>query len=113
MTIGGNEDVSGLDVAMDHEALVGVCHRAADFEKQVEAAGDVKMPAFGIVKNGAAVDELHGEPRNALRSGAAVEQAGDIGVLQLGKNLAFAAQVRGAIGREESGRYGLDGDLLF
>ena len=38
--VGGHEDVSGLQIAVDHQAAVGVLHRGADGQKDFEALAE-------------------------------------------------------------------------
>ena len=45
-----------------------------------------------VLVDGRAFDQLHHEVRNAFVGGAAVQQAGDVGMIEAGKNLALVTE---------------------
>ena len=77
---------------MDHQVPVRVLHRLANLEKEPEAWLDVQ--ALGIAEDidRPPVDMLHHEVGGAVVGIAAVEQAGDIGMLEMRQDLPLLAQ---------------------
>ena len=88
----GDQDVRRLEVAVHDEPAVrvldGVAHRADERDALLDRAG-VRV-AVPVERH--AVDVLHGEERLAVVGEAAVEQAGDVRVVQAGKDLALALE---------------------
>ena len=58
-----DQDVAGLQVAMNNAALVRVLHRIADFDHQRQSLPRVELRVIGVVDEGLAVDDLHGKVR--------------------------------------------------
>ena len=54
--------------------------------------GGVELPELAIVEDVLTLDVLHGEVREAVSRRAAVQQAGDVGMLEAGENLALVAE---------------------
>ena len=90
--VGFDEDVSRFEVAVDDEVLVGVVDGRADVAEDTEAifGGKFLLVAEGV--DGVAFDVLHDEVRTAIRGGAAIEEPGDVGVVEGGDDLSFAAE---------------------
>ena len=109
----GHEDVGGLDVAMNHQALMRVLDRRADTEKQLQALSDRRPVRATELVDRRAVDELHHEIRDAAVGGAAVEEARDVRVIQTRENLALPAEALNDSGRVESRAHQLQRDLLL
>ena len=61
---------------------------------------------------GNAVDELHHQIRRPVGREAAVEQAGDVGMGQLGEHLSFGAKALDGVGVARARSEDLDGDVL-
>ncbi len=68
---------------------------------------------IAIAIDGLALDELHHEIRQSLRGGAAVEQSGDIGMLEARQDLALIAEALHHKGRILTDSDQLDRDLLL
>src|SRR5262249_27247619 len=99
-----DEDVRGLEVAVDDPAVVRGVAGAGD----VLEDGDALVEAEGDLAHGGRVAGLPGE-EGALVGDARVVEAHDVGVLEAGKSVHLAAEalrVAGARPREE-----LHGDL--
>src|SRR5205085_1967968 len=88
----GDENVARLEVAMDDEVLMRVVHRAADHAKQLQALGGCKFARLAVLVYGLALDVFHDEVWQAVGGRAAVEQAGDVRMIEAGKDLAFVAK---------------------
>jgi hypothetical protein len=109
--IGGYQDVSRLEVAMDHQAAVSVQNGSADALHESQAVGDGERLLLNVLGDGAAFDILHHQVGNAVDS-SAVEEAGDIGVFEVGENLAFGSKAGDRIGSGQHAGNDLDGDLF-
>ena len=90
--VGGDEDVAGLEVAVDDEVLVGVLDGGRDLAQEREARAQGEAVGGGVGGDGDAVDVLHDEVRLAVGGDAAVEQGGDVPVVEVGEDLAFVAE---------------------
>ncbi len=108
-----HEDVAGLQVAVDHEVLVGVLHRGADLPEEDEPVPDRELVAAAEVEQRDALDVLHDEVGLAFLGGAAVEQPRDPGVVERGRDLALVAKALQRLRAGHSGADELDGDLLL
>src|SRR6185437_6180344 len=90
--IGGDENVAGLEIAMDDQAAMGVRHGFADLAEEFAAGGDADFLAFAIRRDGGAFDVLHDEVGAAVGNSAAIEEFGDVGVVEGGENLTLLAE---------------------
>ena len=107
-------DVVRLQVAMDHEVLVGKLDSLADpQEKSLSRFWDREAAPLAEAMDGNAIHILHDQIQVAFSGDAAIQQAGNIRMLQAGQNLAFLAEslaekfvARGKIDQ-------FDGDLLL
>ena len=72
---------------MDDQVLVGVLDRRADLAEEVQPRGGVQALRVAVVDDRLALDVLHHEVGQAVRRRAAVEQAGDVRVLEAGEDL--------------------------
>ena len=78
-TIGRNQNIARLDVAMDHELAVRVLHRSAHETEQLQALGRGKLACIAIIVDGlSAFDQLHHEVGQPVFGRAAVEQPSDV-----------------------------------
>ena len=82
-----HEDVRGLQVPMHDEMAMGVGHGVADFEKQRDARARVESARGAVLEQVPAFDVLHREVRKAVGRRAAVEQPGDVRVVEPGEDL--------------------------
>ena len=90
--IGGDQNVAGLEVAMDHLMVVGVSYRLAYFFEKLEALRDRQLAVLAIAVNRLAVHVLHDEIWQAIFGGAAIQQAGDVRVIEIGEDLPLVAK---------------------
>ncbi len=107
----GDEDVGGLEIAMDDAFLMGVLNGHADLGKDGEAVGDGESVGGAEGGDGRASDVLHDEVRMAGGHHAAVVDAGDIGVLHEGEGLAFGLETREDAAGVHAGLDEFDGDV--
>ncbi len=108
-----DEDVAGLDVAMNDKISMGVLDGAEDGEEEAETVFGAEFEGFGVVCDPGSVDILHDEIGNVFGGGAAVEEASDIGMLEAGEDLAFATETLENELGIEAGLDEFDGDLGF
>ena len=60
--------------------------------KELESFGDVQLMRVAVVVQRLPFDKLHDEVRQAVVSGAAVEQAGDVWMIERGEDLSLFAE---------------------
>ena len=107
------QDVLGLDVAVDHAVAVGVAQGAGDLGRDPDGVGDGELLlAAEPVAQRFALDERHDVVRGAADL-ARVDEAEDVGVLQVGDGLDLAEEPLGADHGGEVGAEHLDGDLAL
>ncbi len=111
--IAGDQDVGGLQVAVDDEVLVSGVHCRADTAKQGEPLADGKPVPFAVLVDRHAVDVLHDKVWNAIVRRPAVQQPGDVAVVQPRQDLALGLQPIVVRPGDEAGPDELDGDLLL
>ena len=92
LAVRGDQDIGRLEVAMDDEVLVGVAHGVTDVEKQSEPGVHVEAVRLAVPDDRSTLDELDGEPRLPLGGDAAIEQPGDVGVVEPRQDLAFGEE---------------------
>src|SRR5258708_8628313 len=56
-----HQNISGLEVAMDDAALMGMLYRLAHLDHQFETLADVEFVLFRVFDEGFTVDEFHGK----------------------------------------------------
>ncbi len=88
----GDQDVAGLQVAVDDPLLVGVLHRLADGDEQLQPGPDRKPMAVAVLGDRHPAHQLHHEERLAGRGGAAVVDAGDVRVVHQGQRLPLGVE---------------------
>ena len=91
----GDQDVAGLEIAVNDEPCVGVRDRFAHRQEQPQAFAQAEAQRIAVRAQVAAVDVFEREERLAVRAGAAVEQARDVGMLEAGEDLALGAEALG------------------
>ena len=96
---------------MDHQAVVCVEHRAANALHEAQPVGNRKRFGLHVLRDGDAFDILHHQVGDALR-GAAIEEAGDIGMLEISQDLPFRAKAGHHFGPGQHAGNDFDGDLF-
>jgi hypothetical protein len=79
---------------MHHEALVRVLHGRTHLLDECEPCRDRQRPFVAPIRDGGAIDILHGQKRASVIGGAAVEQARDVRMLERGEDLSLAMEAR-------------------
>jgi hypothetical protein len=90
--VGGDEDIAGLEIAVDDEVLVGDLDGLAHLAEQDEAPSDRQAVLVAVAVDRDTLDVLHHEVRQAVVGGAAVEQPRDVRVVDGGQDLALGAE---------------------
>ncbi len=98
---------------MNDQILMCGVYRRADAAKQREALADRELVPFAILVDRQAVDVFHDQVRDAIVSGAAVQQPGDVAVVESRQDLTFGLETVVIGARDESGPYQLHGHLLL
>ncbi len=87
-----DEDVVGLQVAVHHEAPVGVRDRRQHLPEEREALGNRMRARHHVIGERQALDEFHREPRLPVGADPGVVEARDVGMLELREDVALAAK---------------------
>ena len=91
LAVRGDQDVGRLEVAVHHQAAVGAVDRRADALEEPQPLLQAEARAApAVLVDRHALHPLQHEERPAVGGAAAVEQAGDAGVIQPGEDLALA-----------------------
>ena len=90
----GDEDIRGLQVAMDHAALMRMLHRLADLHEKLEALIDRRARRVGVSRDRRADHMLHGEERATVGREPCIEHLGDVLVTENGQHLALDVESR-------------------
>ena len=85
----GDQNVRGLNVAVDNPFLVGMLHRLADLHEQIEPGRDRQPPLVAVLRQRNAVHQLHDEIGATIFGRAAVEHFGDIRMVHQRQRLAL------------------------
>ena len=105
------QDVLGLDVAMDDAALVGELEGGRDFLRQADRVVDRQLLLPGEAgAEGLALDERHDVIQETIGF-ARIDQAEDVGVLEAGGGLDLGEEAVAADDGAQFGMEDLDGDL--
>src|SRR6478672_3224317 len=103
-----DQDVAGLEIAMNDQVLVRVMNGCAHVPKEFETLSSRELMTLAIAVDWHAIDQLHDEVRNTVVSGAAVKQASDIGMIESSEDLPFMAKALKNELRIESTTHQLD-----
>jgi hypothetical protein len=103
-----DQDVRGLQVAVDDALLVGVLHSRADLHEQLQPLADVQLVGVAVLVERDAPDQLHHEEGGAVGGGAGVEQPGDVGVVHQRDRLPLGLEA----GENDPGSAALDANEL-
>jgi hypothetical protein len=82
-----HQDVSRLQVAVDDEILVRVVDRFADGAEHLEPLSRRDLQSIAVLRDGPAVDELHDEIGLSFFRRSAIEDRGDVRMLETAENL--------------------------
>ncbi len=77
---------------MDDQALVGVLHRPAEQQEELQALRRVELPQLGILAERHPFHVFHDEVGEAVGGGAAIEQARDVRMVEPGEDLPLGAE---------------------
>src|SRR5262249_21743611 len=72
--------------------LVGMLHGLTDRDEDLQPGPQSQPPPVAVLRDRVALDELHHEERLIGRRGAAVEDAGDVGVIHQGQRLTLGIE---------------------
>ena len=84
---GRDENVRGLDVAVDDALLVRVLDRVTDGNEKLEPLAGRELVFVAVFRDGLPLDQFHDEVRAARLGAAAIEHAGDVGMIHHGQRL--------------------------
>ena len=90
--VGGDEHVAGLEVAVNDQVAMHVLDGGAELTEELDAVWDVELVAVAVHVDGCAFDVVHDEVRLSGVGGAAVHEAGDVGVFEGRENLALVPE---------------------
>ena len=111
--VGRDQDVRGLEIAMDDALAVRVLHGVADPRDERDALAEPEPGAIAPLGDRAPFDELEHEVRAAARRRAAVEDPRDARMLHPRERLALAREARDDRRGVHPGLHELDGDDLL
>jgi len=110
--ISRDENVRGLQVAVHHQLAMCVSHGGADAKEQPEAVADGQPVRIAVSVDRLPFDQLHHKVGQAFRCGAAIDEPGYVGMLQIGQDLAFGAETRDRKRGLETALHHFDRNLL-
>ena len=90
-----------------------VLHRRADLPEQLQPRGGIEPARLAVLHDGLALDVLHGEVRQTVGRRPAVEEAGDVRVLEAGEDLTLVAEAADDGIGVHAAFEDLDGDALL
>ena len=106
-----DEDVGGLEIAMNDGFLVGVLDGFTDLNEEAQTIGKRQLSLVAILGDGKALNVFHDEVGLSAESGAGIENLGNAGMIHDGKRLAFRLEALKSDGVEHAGANELQGDL--
>src|SRR5262249_37719618 len=75
------------------QALVGIVNCGANTAEKIQALSYRKRVFIAILRDGqAVVDQFHHEVRKSFTGGGAIQNSGDVGVIETGQNLALVPE---------------------
>ena len=81
MILKADQDIRGLQIAVQNTALMRVQHAVASVHEQLQPCLNTYVFQIAMRMNGKTRDQRHGEPRAAIRRSAAFKNRGHIGVI--------------------------------
>ena len=106
-----DQDVGGLDIAVDHPFLVSVLDRLANRDHQGHPLAWAQPRAFGVLGDRQATDQLHHEIGPARGGASRVEDPGDVGMVHHRQGLTFVLEPGDDLARIHPRPDDLEGDL--
>ena len=92
LAVGCHQHVARFQIAVNDLAIVRMLDRVEHVEAQPHAIRDVQTAIVGVAIDRRAGDVLHHEVGKPLRRGAAIEEAGDVGMVQRREHLPLVAE---------------------
>ncbi len=89
-----DQDVTGLDVAVDNALLMRVLHGLADGDEQLQSLAGGQVLLVTVLGDGDAVDQFHHEIRSTRIRGSGVKHFGDVGMIHHRQCLLFGLESR-------------------
>src|SRR6185295_19452787 len=89
MAFGRDQNIAGLQIAMDYQVSMGILHSRADVAEKLESLGDGALVAFAIAVDANSFHVFDHKVRKSVRRGSAVDQSRDVGMAQAREYLAF------------------------
>jgi hypothetical protein len=113
--VGPDQNISRFEIAMDDELAMSMGHRRADIQEKFKNLAGNQVLLAAVFRDGLPGHELHDDVRQPFGRGAAVEQAGDVRMIELGENLPLAPKTPQDKVRVQPGRDQLDsgGDFVL
>ncbi len=109
-----HQDVAGLQVAVQHQAVVRLRHRGQDVQHQRQPLRGGQREALAVLVDGLAVDVLQHQVRlGAVGHDAGIEQARDVRVRQARQDAALALEARRVAVAEQARAQELDRHLAL
>ena len=105
----GDEDVTGLQIPVNHQTLVSVSNRVDYAAKQFDALADVQLVFVAPAMDWLAVDVLHYKVRPTFLRHAGIEKSGNIRMIERSQNFALLLEPgddEGGISRGQDQFYG-------
>ncbi len=102
LSVRGDQDVSGLEIAVDDQALMGEGNCRAHFSEQLEPLLKAGLPPSHEIGDRLPLHQFHGEVRKTIDGHPSVQEACNVGVIQPGQDLAFLLKPFDPRGRTNS-----------
>src|SRR6266487_929314 len=93
---------------MNYKVAMCVLHRLTDFDEELQSLLDAQLLVVAVLIDDLAMNILHDQIRLSLTSLTGVQQSCDVGMIEVGKNLAFALKAALHIVIKECIRHDLD-----
>ena len=108
--VAGDQDVAWFQIPVDHQVLMGEVDGRAHLPEQGQPLA--KRQLAGVFIDGPPLDVFHDEIGPAVLRRAAVEELGDVGVIEMGEDLPFGTEPPDDL-RRRSQPHQLEGDPLI
>ena len=108
-----HQNVSRLDVAMNHQALVRVLDRLGDDTEQPQTLANRQAPRRTVDVDRVTFDVFHDDVRRAGCRGSGIEQVRDVRMIQRGEDAALCMKALHDLGMDQVARHYLDRDQFL